>query len=414
MQRSLIVMLNDLPHRSYLLLACAAFLLIGCATNSGSDLGSAPPASQEVTIVTQPASQTIPIDQTATFTVAATGTPPLSYQWSKNNVEIPGATGASYTTSAVELGLNGSTAIGSYQVTVSNRVNSVTSNAVTLTAGPRGPKAGDVRYLLNQQVDLPGFMTTAGIGVVELGATEQSAANSLGSPLTMGSTHFATGGCGWEANYWPLPSPMTSFAMYYQEDFTNSESYTSYLQYVAQANTQANIVITSMDLEPVCQVFGVSWVLTAQGGGFDQRMETVPIGGNLATAIQNQATLDGSEGRIITAATFDDAGKQAVLLSYGWTADNTTLYESQTYVVPSSQIGATAATLGNDGYFISAFGGNDNDGYILVGMRVKGDTLPRPIWGEGVGAAPGTITRPYPTFVIWAYGTSQVWQVWEQ
>jgi hypothetical protein len=82
--------------------------------------------------------------------------------------------------------------------------------------------------------------------------------------------------------------------------------------------------------------------------------------------------------------------------------------------VPSNQIGATAAALGNDGYFISAFGGNDNDGYILVGMRVKGDTLPRPIWGEGVGTVPATYMTPYPTFVIWAYGTSQVWQVWEQ
>ena len=202
--------------------------------------------------------------------------------------------------------------------------------------------------------------------------------------------------------------------MYYQEDFTNDESYTSYLQYVAQANTQANIVINSMDLEPVCQVFGVSWVLTAQGGGFDQRIETVPIGGSLATAIQNQATLDASESRIITAATFDDAGKQAVLLSYGWAGDATTLYESQTCVVLSSQIGATAAALANEGYFVSAFGGNDNDGYILVGMRVKGDSLPRRIWGMGVGAAPGTITGPYPTLVLWAYGTSQTWEIWEQ
>ena len=41
---------------------------------------------------------------------------------------------------------------------------------------------------------------------------------------------------------------------------------------------------------------------------------------------------------------------------------------------------ATAATtLANDGYFISAFGGNDTDGYILVGMRVAGDTMPRPV-----------------------------------
>jgi hypothetical protein len=220
--------------------AGAVLLLAGC----GGNTKIAP--SEGVAILVQPLSQTVPIGQTATFTVTATGAAPLSYQWSENGSAIPGATGASYATPVVQLGANGSTAIGSFQVTVHGAVNSVPSNTATLTAGPRGPESGDVRYLLNQQVDLPGFTTTAGVGVVELGITEQSIADSLGSPLTMGSTHFATGGCEWEGEYWPLPSPMTGLAMYYQEDFTNSESYTSYLQYVVQANTQANIVITSI------------------------------------------------------------------------------------------------------------------------------------------------------------------------
>ena len=253
--------------------AGAAFLCIGC----GSNTNTAP--SDGVTIVVQPLSQTVPIGQTATLTVTADGTAPLSYQWAENGSVIPGATSASYTTPVVQLGANGSTAIGSFQVTVRNAVNSVTSDTISLTAGPRSPEVGDVRYLLNRQVDLPGFMTTAGLGVVELGVTEQSIANAVGSPLTMGSTHFASGGCEWEANYWNLPSPMIGLAMYYQEGSTNYQSYTSYLQSVAQAN----VVITSMDLEPVCQIFGVSWAQTAQGGGFDQRIETAPIGENLAT-----------------------------------------------------------------------------------------------------------------------------------
>ena len=384
------------------------FLFTGCVAGSG---GSTTPPSQAVVITTQPLSQTVPIGQTATFTVTATGTVPLSYQWSENGSAIPGATSASYATPVVELGANSSTAIGSFQVTVRNAVNSVTSKTATLTAGPRGPQAADLRYLLNQQVDLPGFMTTAGGGVGELGPVTESIANALGTPLPLGSTAFSSGGCVWLPSYWLLPSPMTGLAMYYQEDGdTLTQSYTSYLQSVAQPN----IVITSMDLEPACQIFGVSWALTAQGNGFDQRVETVPIGENLATAIQDQATLDGSESRIVTATTFDDAGQQAVLLSYGWTGDTTTSYESLTFVVPSSQIGGTAITLANDGYFISAFGGNDTDGYILVGMRVKGDSLPRPIWVNGVGTEPGAPTLPYATLAIWEYGTSQDWEVWEQ
>jgi hypothetical protein len=314
----------------------------------------------------------------------------------------------------VELGANGSAAIGSFQVTVSNGVNAVASNTVTLTAGPRGPLGGDLRYLLNQQVDLPGFTTTAGIGVAELGPVTSSVANALGSPLLLGSTSFSSGGCVWLPTYWLLPTPMSGLAMYYEEGYTNYQSFSSYLQSVAQPD----IVITSMDLEPVCQLLGVSWVLTVKGGNFDQRVETVPMGANLATALQNQVTLDGGESRIVTAATIDDAGKQAVLLSYGWSGDTATDYESRVYVVPPSQIDSTASTLANDGYFISAAGGNDTDGYILVGMRVKGDSLPRPIWVNGVstGTATGT-PQPYETLVIWylgATGISQNWTIWEQ
>src|SRR5207253_6083338 len=52
------------------------------------------------TITTQPASQTVSTGQTATFTVTATGTAPLSYQWQKNGTAIGAATTASYTTPA--------------------------------------------------------------------------------------------------------------------------------------------------------------------------------------------------------------------------------------------------------------------------------------------------------------------------
>jgi len=47
------------------------------------------------TITTQPASQTVTAGQTASFSVAATGTAPLSYQWRKNNVAISGAISSS-------------------------------------------------------------------------------------------------------------------------------------------------------------------------------------------------------------------------------------------------------------------------------------------------------------------------------
>ena len=46
-------------------------------------------------IATQPASQTITAGQTATFSVAATGTSPMTYQWKKNGTAISGGTSSS-------------------------------------------------------------------------------------------------------------------------------------------------------------------------------------------------------------------------------------------------------------------------------------------------------------------------------
>ena len=80
-------------------------------------------------ITTQPVSQTAISGQTATFTVAASGTAPLSYQWQKAGANISGATSASYTTPATSLSDNDS----QFQVIVSNVAGSITSNAVTLT-----------------------------------------------------------------------------------------------------------------------------------------------------------------------------------------------------------------------------------------------------------------------------------------
>jgi glucose/arabinose dehydrogenase len=86
-------------------------------------------ASQAPRITTHPASQTVPAGRTATFSVTASGTPPLSYQWRKNGASIPGATASSYTTSATTLADNGAV----FDVVVTNSFGSDTSNTATLT-----------------------------------------------------------------------------------------------------------------------------------------------------------------------------------------------------------------------------------------------------------------------------------------
>ena len=55
-------------------------------------------------ITSNPSSLVVSVWQPATFTVTASGTPPLSYQWYRNLVFIPGATSISYTLASAEFG----------------------------------------------------------------------------------------------------------------------------------------------------------------------------------------------------------------------------------------------------------------------------------------------------------------------
>jgi hypothetical protein len=79
-------------------------------------------------ITQHPLSQAICEGGSVTFTVSATGTAPLGYQWRKNSSNIPGATSSSYTINPVALGN-----AGNYSCVVTNACGSVTSGAATLT-----------------------------------------------------------------------------------------------------------------------------------------------------------------------------------------------------------------------------------------------------------------------------------------
>ena len=88
-------------------------------------------------IVTHPVSQTVLLGRTATFTVSATGSLPLAYQWQKNGVDIPGETSASMMTLPALQFDNNTT----YRCRVSNSHGTVMSNIATLTVQTNLPPA---------------------------------------------------------------------------------------------------------------------------------------------------------------------------------------------------------------------------------------------------------------------------------
>lgn len=93
--------------------------LCGCGGMAGT-----PPA-----ITVQPQDQSVAVGNPATFSVTATGSSPLQYQWMKNGMSIAGATSASYTTPPTVLTDEHS----SFAVVVSNNSGSVTSNSAILS-----------------------------------------------------------------------------------------------------------------------------------------------------------------------------------------------------------------------------------------------------------------------------------------
>ena len=94
----------------------------GTTASTGATLAIIP------AITTQPVALVKVAGQPAVFSVVATGTGPLSYQWYKDGVQIAGATAASYGISAVS-----AQHIGNYSVKISNALGQVTSQSAGLS-----------------------------------------------------------------------------------------------------------------------------------------------------------------------------------------------------------------------------------------------------------------------------------------
>lgn len=111
---------------------CGAGLLDAGAAVGRAVLSAAP------VIVSGPMDVTVREGQAVTLTVSAAGAANLAYQWRRNGVDIPGATGPSYTTPALGLGDSGTR----YSVTVTNALGSVTSAPATITVVTGGGGGG--------------------------------------------------------------------------------------------------------------------------------------------------------------------------------------------------------------------------------------------------------------------------------
>ena len=116
-------------HSQALCLGLVALFIVCSSCGSSGSANRPTPRSTDPSITSQPNDQQVVAGQTATFSVTASGSGTLAYQWKKGGADVNGATSPSYSTPATTPADNGTT----YSVTVTNAVGSVTSDTASLT-----------------------------------------------------------------------------------------------------------------------------------------------------------------------------------------------------------------------------------------------------------------------------------------
>lgn len=182
-------------------------------------------------------------------------------------------------------------------LTLSNSVGSITSNQATLTVGARSPKPGDLRFKL---VDYTPSLIGTQVSKI-LGNSAFSEANSLGSPLQVGSAGVCgpgIGNCAWHFYTFSLPPGVTGININYTGG--NFSTFSSDLAALASSG----VVVTSFDEQLAEDVYGMAYLtvtpLSNQPAGFSQAFHTVALGALQAAAAQEATRAASSPPSVST------------------------------------------------------------------------------------------------------------------
>jgi acid phosphatase len=177
-------------------------LIAACSGGTdGNPASQDNPTAVAPSITAQPKSTTVTVGQTASFTVTATGTAPLAYQWRRSGSAIAGATAASYTTAATSAADGGA----AFSVVVTNSAGTVTSGNAILTVSPTSTStlsittstlpAGVVQTVYTETLQATGGKTpyawTVVSGQLPAGLVLSGTTGTIsGTPTTAGSSSF--------------------------------------------------------------------------------------------------------------------------------------------------------------------------------------------------------------------------------
>jgi hypothetical protein len=228
-------------------------------------------------ITSQPANQTVIAGNTASFTVAATGTTPLAYQWSKNGVAISGATSSKFTTPSETIADNNA----KFTAVVSNTAGSVKSNAAILAvdASTRllNPSSSSLSFgSVNVSSDVAKTVTLTSAGnssvtisnVTVSGAGFNAGGVSTGTILAPGQTATLT------ATFAPAGAGSATGSVSVASNATNSPDTISLS---GTGVTAANHSVLLSWSRSVSSVVGYYAYVSLQSGGPYTRMNSTPV-----------------------------------------------------------------------------------------------------------------------------------------
>lgn len=228
-------------------------------------------------ITAQPVDQSVVEGQPASFSVTADGNPlALTFQWQKNQTDIPGATAAAYTLAAAAAADSGAT----YRCLVTNAVGSVVSQTATLsvTSAPTPPVI--TGFSANPNVLTLGQSTT--LSWVASGAVTLSLDNGLGGVTGLSSQTV---------------TPPATGTYTYTLTATN-----------ALGSTQANVqvVVSALPIHALTVLSGTGTTGSPAASGLYPQGTVVNYSYALQAGYQNlQVTLDGGPTVAIGTVTMD-------------------------------------------------------------------------------------------------------------
>jgi hypothetical protein len=290
--------------------------------------------------MTHPSSQTVAPGQSATFSAAATGSGPLTYQWQKDEASVNGATASSYTTPPVTLADSGA----KFRVLVSNAAGSTTSNPATLTVDATSEAPSISQQPANQTVTVgsPATFSVVAAGTAPLTYQWQKNGTAVAGATAASYTTPATA----------LADNGAKFQVVVSNTSGNVTSTEATLTVNAAAAAAVDVVTYHNDIARTGQNLSESILTTANvNSGTFGKLRSLPVDGKVDAQplyLNALANVAGATHNVLYVATehdsvyaFDaDSGTQLWKVSLLGSGETTSDVRGCDQVVP--EIGITA------------------------------------------------------------------------